>query len=333
MRARVFITALIALLAAAVLIAPRVGEAQAAASTPRIGLLSPTSPSDPRTPRYLGALRQGLWELGYVEGKNIIIEYRWAEGKYDRLPNLAGELVRLKVSVIVTYSAPAIQAAKEATATIPIVMALTGDPVSSGLVAGLARPGGNTTGLSLMAPEVAGKQLEILREVVPKVSLVAILGNPANTGIVPQLEHAQETARALGIRLQSVEVRGPSELIQAFAGIKKERAGAVIVLADPMLIDQRTRIADLSVKRHLPTVGGQSDYAEAGCLISYGPSTVERFRRAATYVDKILKGAKPADLPIEQPTKFELIINLKTARKLGLTIPQSLLGRADQIIK
>jgi putative ABC transport system substrate-binding protein len=207
------------------------------------------------------------------------------------------------------------------------------DPVASGLVTSVARPGGNITGLSLMAPDLVGKQLAILKEVVPTVSRVALLGNPVNTGNAPQLRHAQETARALGMRLQFLEARGPSEIDGAFAAMTRERAGAVIVLVDGMLADHRTRIADLAVKNRLPAVYGLSDYPEAGGLMAYGPSVLDRFRRAATYVDKILKGAKPAELPVEQPTKFELVINLKTAKALGLTIPQLLLQRAHQVIE
>jgi putative ABC transport system substrate-binding protein len=312
------------------LAAPLDAGAQQPGKVYRIGFLSPRSSSDVGR---LAAFRQGLRELGYVEGQNIAIESRWAEGEYGRLPGLAAELVRLKVDVIVTYAAPAIQAAKRATGTIPIVMAGAIDPVASGLVTSVARPGGNITGLSLMAPDLVGKQLAILKEVVPTVSRVALLGNPANTGNAPQLRHAQETARTLGMRLQSLEARGPNEIESAFAAITRERAGALIVLVDGMLADHRARIADLAAKSRLPAVYGLSDYPEAGGLMAYGPSVLDRFRRAATYVDKILKGAKPGDLPVEQPTKFELVINLKTAKALGLTIPQSLLQRADQVIE
>jgi putative ABC transport system substrate-binding protein len=314
----------------AVLAAPLDAGAQQPGKVYRIGFLSPRSSSDVGR---LAAFRQGLRELGYVEGQNIAIESRWAEGEYGRLPGLAAELVRLKVDVIVTYAAPAIQAAKRATGTIPIVMAGAIDPVASGLVTSVARPGGNVTGLSLMAPDLVGKQLAILKEVVPTVSRVALLGNPANTGNAPQLRHAQETVRALGMRLQFLEARGPSEIDGAFAAMTRERAGAVIVLVDGMLADHRARIADLAVKNRLPAVYGLSDYPEAGGLMAYGPSVLDRFRRAATYVDKILRGAKPADLPVEQPTKFELVINLKTAKALGLTISPSLLQRADQVIE
>ena len=332
MHAITFIAVLIALLGVAVLVGPLAGETQQAASIPRIGFLSPSSLSEPRTSRFLEAFRQGLRELGYVEGQNIAIESRWAEGKYERLPGLAAELVRLRVNVIVTYGA-AIQYAQQATGTVPIVMAVVIDPVAAGFVVGLARPQGNMTGLSSMAPELVGKQLELLKEVVPKVSRVALLENPANLGNAPQLRHAQETARALGVRLQLLEALGPSQIDSAFAAMTTERAGAVIVFADAMLLDHRTRIADLAARRRLPVLSLVIDHVEVGGLMAYGPSVSDMFRRAATYVDKILKGAKPADLPVEQPTKFELVINLKAAKALGLTIPQAVLQRADRVIQ
>jgi putative ABC transport system substrate-binding protein len=312
------------------LAAPLAAGAQQPGKVYRIGFLSPRSSSDVGR---LAAFRQGLRELGYVEGQNIAIESRWAEGEYGRLPGLAAELVRLKVDVIVTYAAPAIQAAKRATGTIPIVMAGAIDPVASGLVTSVARPGGNITGLSLMAPDLVGKQLAILKEVVPTVSRVALLGNPANTGNAPQLRHAQDAARVLGMRLQFLEARGPGEIDGAFTAMTRARAGAVIVLVDGMLADHRARIADLAVKSRLPAIYGLSDYPEAGGLMAYGPSVLDRFRRAATYVDKLLKGAKPADLPVEQPTKFELTVNLRAAGALGLTIPSSVLARADHVIQ
>ena len=320
-------------LAGGLLAAPLAVVAQPAGKIHRVGFLSPTSASDAENPGRLGALQEGLRELGYMEGQNIVIESRWAEGKYERLSGLATELVRLKVDVIVTYAPPAIQAAKQATATIPIVMAGVIDPVATGLVTSLARPGGNVTGLSLMAPELVGKQLEIVKEVVPMVSRVALLGNPANAGNAPQVRYAQDAARTLEVRLQTVEARGPGDIERAFAAMTRERAGAVIVLVDAMLVDHRIRIADLAAKHRLPSVYGLRDHAEAGGLLVYGGRDRDRFRRAATYVDRILKGAKPGDLPIEQPAKFELVINLKTAKALGLTIPQALLQRADQVIE
>jgi len=327
------ITVLVFLLAVGILAVPPAGETQQGAAIPRIGFLSASSSSDPRTPHYLGAFREGLRELGYVEGQNIAIEYRWAEGKYDRLPGLAAELVSLKVDIIVATALPAIQAAKQATGTIPIVMTSSLDPVATGFAANLARPGGNITGLSAMAPEIVGKQLELLKELVPKVSRVALLGNPANPGTAPMVRRAQDAARELGIRLQPLEARSPSEIDNAFAAMTRERAGALLVLLDVMFADHRARIADLAAKHRLPAVYGLQDFAEVGGLIVYGSSFVDRFRRAAIFVDKILKGAKPAALPIEQPTRFALTINLRAAKALGLTIPQSLLLRADQVIQ
>jgi len=279
------------------------------------------------------AFREGLRELGYVEGQNIEIESGWAEGNYDRLPGLAADLVRLKVAVILTYGTPASQAAKRATATIPIVMAAIIDPLASGLVTSLARPGENLTGQSMMSPDLVEKQLEILKEVVPKVSRVALLHNPANPGNAPQVRHAQNAARALGVRLQLLGARGSSEIDSAFAAMTNEQAGAVIVLVDAMLQDNRTRITDLAARNRLPAVYGLSEYAEAGGLSAYGPNRLDMFRHAATYVDKILKGVKPGDLPVERPNRFELIINLKTAKALRLTIPPALLQRADQVIE
>jgi putative ABC transport system substrate-binding protein len=325
-------------LAAGILAAPLAAEAQPAGKVARIGILSPASPSDaggkPSDLAVLfAAFREGLRELGYVEGQNIKIESRWSEGNYDRLPGLAADLVRLKMDVIVTYGTPASEAAKRATGTIPIVMAAIIDPVASGLVASLARPGGNLTGQSMMSPDLAEKHLEILKEVVPKVSRVALLHNPANPGAAPQVQHAQDAARALGVRLQILGAKGPSEIDSAFAAMTNERAGAVIVLVDAVLQINRARITDLAARHRLPAVYGLHEYVEAGGLMAYGPNRLDMFRRAASYVDKILKGAKPADLPIEQPTKFELVINLKTAKALGLTIPQSLLSRADEVIQ
>jgi putative ABC transport system substrate-binding protein len=333
MHATAVVTALLVLLPVAVLLAPLAGEAQHAATILRIGFLSPSSLSDSRTARFLQAFRQGLRELGYAEGQNIAIESRFAEGKWNQLPGLAAELVRVKVDVIVTYTTPATQAAKQATGTIPIVVATVIDPVAAGLVASLAHPGGNVTGLSQMVPELVGKQLEVLKEVAPKISRVALLSNPANSAHALAIRDMKVAARSLGVQLQLLEARGPSEIGSAFAAMTTERAGAVIVLVDSMLIDHRTRIADLAARRRLPTVSATIETAEAGGLIAYGPSVRDMFRRAAAYVDKILKGAKPADLPIEQPTKFELVINLRTARALGLTIPQSVLLRADQVIQ
>jgi len=322
---------LIVIFALAVLAAPLPADAQQPAKIPRIGFLwaSPLSAS----PHRLEAFRQGLRELGYVEGQNIALEVRSAEGKWERLPALAAELVRLKVDIMVTAIVPAIQAAQQATKTIPIVMAVVVDPVATGFVASLARPGGNITGLSMMAPELVGKQLELLKEVVPKVSRVALLWNPANAGNPPQLREAEVAARTLGVRLQPFEARGPSEIDRAFAAMTKERAGGLLVTVDAMFLLHRTRIADLAARSRLPAVYGLREYPEAGGLMAYSANVTEMFRRAATYVDKILKGAKPADLPVEQPMRFELVINLKAAKALGLTFPQSILLRTDQVIQ
>jgi putative ABC transport system substrate-binding protein len=307
--------------------------AQPREKVPRVGYLNPGSSSDPLTQRRLEAFRQGLRELGYVDGRNIAIEARWAEGKYDRYPALAADLVRLKVDVIVAQGGTATQAAQQATRTIPIVMSLVLDPVGSGIVPSLARPGGNVTGTSFMAPDLVGKQLELLKELVPKVSRVAFLLHPANPGSALILREAEAAARILEVRPQILEARSPQEIDSAFAAMTRERAGALLIFPDPLFGTQRRQIAELAAKRRLPAIhGGTPDYAEAGGLMVYSPNILDLKRRAATYVDKILKGAKPADLPVEQPTKFELIINLKAAKALGLTIPPSLLRRADQII-
>jgi len=324
---------LIAALALGLLAAPPAAHAQQPVRVPRVGYLSPNSPSDPARQRRLEAFRQGLRELGYVEGQNIAVEPRWAEEKYDRLPALAADLVHLKVDVIVAVGVPATRAAQQATRTIPIVMAMVIDPVATGLVATLARPGGNVTGQSLVAPELVGKQLELLKEVVPKVSRVGLLWNPANPGSAPQLREAEVAARALGVRLQPLEARGPQEIDSAFAAMTRERAGALVVLVDAIFTSQRTQIAELAAKRRLPAVYGLREHAEAGGLMVYSANPLDLERRAATYVDKILKGRKPADLPVEQPTRFELVINLKTAKALGLTFPPSVLVRAEEVIR
>ena len=305
----------------------------AGAQTLKVGYLSIGSASDPRRAALLGAFQQGLRDLGYVEGKNIRIEVRFAEGDYDRVPDLAAELVRLKVDIIVAYSTVATRAAQNVTRSIPIVMSGVVDPVTTGLVAGLGQPGGNVTGLSLMAPELVGKQLQLLKELVPKVSRVAVLWNPANASGRPQLREAETAARVLGLRLQPLEARGPDELDRAFAAMTRERAGGVIVLVDGVLIDSRIQIARLAEKTRLPAVYGLREHAEAGGLMSYGASPADLNRRAAIFVDKIHKGAKPATLPVEQPTKFELVINMKAAKTLGRAIPRSLLQRADQVIE
>ena len=306
--------------------------AQPPQKVPRVGYLKGGSLSDPLRQRWLEAFRQGLRELGYVEGQNIAIESRWTEGKDDRLPALAADLVRSKVDVIVAETGAATRAAQQATRTIPIVMSLVNDPVGSGLVASLARPGGNVTGLTIMSPDLVGKQLELLKEVVPKVSRVALLRHPDNPASAAQLREAEAAAQALGVRLQTLEARSPQEIDGAFTAMTRERAGALLVIPDTLFWSQRRQIAELAVKRRLPSMRMGEAYAEAGGLMSYGPSYLDLERRAATFVDKILKGANPADLPVAQPTKFELVINLKTAKAIGLTIPQPLLQRADQII-
>jgi putative ABC transport system substrate-binding protein len=318
-------------LAGAVLAAPLAAEAQQPAKVPRIGFL--TTPSPTAAAYYLEAFREGLRELGYVEGKTIAIEYRFAEGRPERLPALAAELVRLKVDVIVTGGPPAPEEAKQATSTIPIVFAVAGDPVGEGLVASLARPGGNVTGLASIAAEVVGKQLELLKEVVPKISRVAVLLNPSHSAHPLMSRQAEGPARALGMQLHILQAGSPAEIDAAFAAMRSQRVGGVLVLRGSLFLAQRRQIAALAAKNGLPAVYGTREEAEAGGLMAYGASLPLLYRRAATYVDKILKGAKPADLPVEQPTKFELIINLKTARALGLTIPQSLLGRADAVIQ
>jgi putative ABC transport system substrate-binding protein len=307
-------------------------QAQQPKKVPRIGFLAATSPTS-GSPARSEAFREGLRELGYVEGKNIVIEYRYAEGKLDRLPALAAELVRLKVEVIVTAGGASTRPAKEATTAIPIVMAQDTDPVGNGFVASLARPGGNITGLSTLTPEISGKQLELLKEIVPKLSRVAVLGNSNNPGTAQALREMELAAGTLAVQLQFLEVRGPKDIETAFQAASKGHAGAVLVLTSPVATSQRAQIAELAAKSRLPAISTQSDYMDAGGLMFYGPSITDLYRRAATYVDKILKGAKPADLPVEQPTKFEFVINLKTAKQIGLTIPPNVLARADKVIK
>jgi ABC-type uncharacterized transport system substrate-binding protein len=315
------------------LAAPLAADAQQAGKVPRIGFLSLPSPSD--RPPLLDAFRQTLRELGWVEGQNIAIDYRYAEGRVDRLPDLAAELVRLKVGLIVASAGTqAATAAKNATETIPIVMIYVRDPVGTGLIASLARPGGNVTGVSGSAGlELFAKQLELLKETVPKIRRVAILSNPDNAYHQLAIREVNVAARSLEVQLQLLEARGPNEFDGAFAAMAKERVEALLVLSDAIFGSHGTRLADLAARSRLPAAYGVREDVEAGGLMSYGPSLLDSYRRAATYVDRILKGAKPGDLPVEQPTKFELVINLKTAKALGLTIPPSVLGRADQIIQ
>jgi putative ABC transport system substrate-binding protein len=313
--------------------APLAASAQQAAKVARIGYLAVDRAASPHMTE---AFLQGLRDLGYVEGRNVVIEYRDAEGKLERLPALAAELVALKVDVIVAGGTPQAVAAKQATRTVSIVFAAAGDPVTSGLVTSLARPGGNVTGLSALTPELVGKCLEQLKQAVPRVSRVAVLWQP---GAYPErtakdmLKGAEVAGRALGVRLQVVEARGPADFDRAFSDMTRARAGALTVLPSTMFIIERRRLVDLAAKTRLPAVYAYREFVDAGGLMAYGADLADLFRRAATYVDKILKGAKPGDLPIEQPTRFELVINLKTAKALGLTIPPSLLLRADQIIE
>jgi ABC-type uncharacterized transport system substrate-binding protein len=313
--------------------APVVGGAQPAGKVYRIGYLAQGSGSGTASLRPLEGFRQGLRELGWVEGQNIIIEYRYAEGRLDRLPGLADELVRLKVDLIAASPTGAALAARNASRTIPIVgMSLT-EPVELGLVASLARPGGNVTGVTYgVDTDIFGKQLGLLKEAVPKVRRVAVLSNPSPAQPLI-IRNVKAAARPLEVQLQLLEARGPGEFESAFAAMAKEGAGGLLVVGDSMFFLHRGRLADLAVKSGLPSMSTQTQWVEAGGLMSYAASLPDLYRRAATYVDKILKGAKPADLPIEQPSKFELIINLKTAKALGLTIPPSLLARADQVIE
>ena len=308
-------------------------EAQQPEKTARIGLLGGMSAST--FAERMEVFRRQLRELGYVEGKNIVFEERWAEGKLDRLGDLAAELVGRKVDVLVTFggAGPA-TAAKKATSTIPIVMAAGGsDPVKAGLVASLARPGGNITGLANIFTELCGKQMELLKETIPKLSRVAIIWNPDSPAGAPQQKDTESDARALGLRFQSLEVRKAEDFENVFQAAKKERAGAVLVTANPLIFTHFGRIAELAAKNRLPTIHSQREFVEAGGLMMYGPNEADIYHRAAIYVDKILKGAKPGDLPVEQPTKFEFIINLKTAKQIGVTIPPNVLVRADRVIK
>jgi putative ABC transport system substrate-binding protein len=320
-------------LAGGLLAAPLAAEAQPAPRNARIGYLATNLAT---TPHLQDAFRQGLRDLGYVEGRNLVIEYRSAEGKSDRLAVLAAELVALNIDVIVAPGTPQALAAKQATRTLPIVFATAADPVGSGLVTSLARPGGNVTGLSILAPALVGKRLELLTQALPGVSRVAVLWQPGGHDERTDndiLKEAGVAARVLGVRLQFVEVRGPADFDRAFSDMTRARAGALTVLTGIMFLNERRRLVDLTAKNRLPAVYGGRDFVDAGGLLSYGPNLGDLYRRAATYVDNILKGAKPGDLPVEQPTKFELVINLKTAKALGLMIPPSLLQRADQVVE
>jgi len=306
-------------------------HAQQPTKIPRIGLLFTATPS--AAAARIEAFRQGLRELGYVEGKNILIEQRYAEGQLNHMNELAAELVRLKVDVIVTIGPAATRPAKEATHAIPIVMGVDDDPVGNGFVASLARPGGNITGLASLAPEIGGKQLELLKEIVPRLSRVAVLGTSTQPGNAQSLREAEVAAGALAVKLQYLDVLSPKDIEPVFRTASNGRAEAVLVLRASIFFSHRKQIVDLAAKRQLPAMYYTTEYVEEGGLMTYGVSITDLFRRAATYVDKILKGAKPAELPIEQPTKFELVVNLKTAKRIGLTIPPNVLARADKVIK
>jgi putative ABC transport system substrate-binding protein len=306
-------------------------EAQQPPKLPRIGFLIASSRSA-IAPR-MGLFQQGLRELGYVEGKNIIIERRHADGNSDQLPALAVELVRLKVDVIVTSGPTATRPAKEATSTIPIVMTFDDDPIGSGFVASLAHPGGNITGLSTLAPGISGKQLELLKEIVPRIRRIAVIGTSTREGTAQSLTEVELAAEAFGVKLQYLDIKASKDIEAVFHAASKGRTDAVLVLQSPVFNSQRAQIADLALKSRLPATYPRREFVEAGGLMSYGVNFTDLDRRAALYVDKILRGANPADLPVEQPTKFELVINLKTAKQIGLTIPPQVLARADRVIR
>jgi len=318
---------------ASALAAPFGAFAQQQGKVWRVGFLSQRRVEISDSDYYYGPFRQGMRELGYVEGKNLLIEWRSAEGKSERLPGLATELVNLKVDVIVTAATPATSAAQKATTMIPIVMANTADPVGSGFVKSLAHPGGNITGLSNLVGDVIPKHLEMLLSMVPKLSRVVVLVSPDNSAHATMLKNVQSAAQRTSVKILPMEARTAPEIEKAFSAMAREKAGAVILARDPFFNQQVRQLAELAAKGRLPTISGIREYVEAGGLMSYGPSLADPYRRAATYVDKILKGAKPADIPVEQPTKFEMFINGKTAKALGLKIPQSLLIMADKVIE
>ena len=330
LRRRDFIT----LLGGAAAAWPLAARAQQAASTVRrIGFLLPGGARTTVVRGQLEAFRQGLNEYGWTEGQNINIEYRFAEGHEDALPGIAAELVRLRLDVIVAEGTAAIRAAKTVTQTIPIVMATSSDPVGTGLVASLNRPGGNVTGASLQTAELSGKRLQLLTEIVSGLAQVAVLSNPLNPSIAPSVEQTKAAAQSLGVELHVVEAQAPDKFESAFTAITSAHAGALIVLPDPLFYGQHPRIVTFTTASHLPALFPEKEVAEAGGLIAYGPSIPASFRRAAAYVDKILRGAKPAELPVEQPTTFELVVNLRTARAIGVTIPTSILLRANEVIE
>jgi putative ABC transport system substrate-binding protein len=314
-----------------ILSAPLAAEAQPGAKTSRIGFLGNSTAV--LEANLVGPFREGFRELGYVEGRDLIIEYRWAGGQYDRFPTLIAELVALKVDVIVTAGTPAALAVRRATTTIPLVMVAVGDPIGSGLVASLGRPGGNATGLVSIAPDLEGKRLQLLREVVPKLSDVTFLLNPANPFHVASEKEGRAAAKALGLKVSFVAVRAESEFDRAFQAIARQRPGALVMFADRLFLHHRARIVEFAAGNRFPAVYPYTELVEAGGLMSFGPSYPGMHKRAAYFVDKILKGVKPADLPMEQPSKFELVINVRTAKALGLTIPRSVLLRADELIQ
>jgi putative ABC transport system substrate-binding protein len=306
-------------------------EAQQQKNVPRIGFLSVGSAAS--MSERVNAFRRGLHEQGYTEGQNILVEYRYAEDKLDRLRKFAEELARLKVNVIVTGGPLATRPAKEAAGTIPIVLAYESDPVRTGLIASLARPGGNITGLTTNAEELNGKRFELLKETIPELSRVAVLRNPGMLGTADALKDAELAAQSLGLKIQALEIRGPNDLDGIFQAAKKSGARALMTIGDPVTFTHRKRVADLAIKNRLATIHGQIPFAEAGGLMVYGPNDADMYRRAATFVDKILKGAEPADLPVERPVKFDFVINLKTAKQIDLTIPPNVLARADRVIR
>jgi len=319
------------LLIVAVLGDVRIAQAQQSGKIPRIGFLGNSTAA--LEENLVGPFREGLRNLGYVEGKNILTEYQWAEGKYDRFPALIGELVAQKVEVIVTAGTPASLAVKKAAPSIPLVMIAVGDPIGTGLIKSLANPGGNVTGLSSMAVDLEGKRLELLREVIPKLSHVAVFWNPASPFQVNSEKEVQAAARAFKMKVLSLGVQSPEQFDNAFATIRKERPRALLVLADRLFLHNRARIMDFATKQRLPGVHAYVELVEAGGLMSYGPSYADMHRRAATFVDKILKGRKPSDLPVEQPMKFDFVINLKAAKQIGVTVPPNVLVRASRVIR
>jgi putative ABC transport system substrate-binding protein len=321
--------AALAVLLALGTLAPAAPLAQQPPRAPRVGVIGERSASDP----FLVAFRRGMSKLGYVDGRNITIEYRYAQGALDQVPRLAAELIDLKVDVLVVGGTVSTQSAMKVSRSVPIVFTTVGDPAGSGIVASLARPGGNVTGLASFTFELSGKQLELLHAAVPKLSRVTVLYNPLNPAAKVGIDTTKNAAGALGVELQLLEVRRPENLSGVFSALTPWHSGGLLVLADPVFGNQLPRLAKLAAAQRLPAIYLRSEFAEAGGLLAYGPSIADNYRRAAAYVDKILKGAKPADLPVEQPTRFELAVNLKTAKAFGLTLPQELVGRADQVIQ